>query len=77
MGGEKSSYDVREEHAKADPGYMAENSVGRPSCADELLLTIPQQLRQTYSHYRPLFDDANCRWRGPYSQTYIELSLSN
>jgi hypothetical protein len=31
-GDEKSSHDVREEHAKVDPVYVAKASVGRPSC---------------------------------------------
>ncbi|KFY97083.1 hypothetical protein V500_02211 [Pseudogymnoascus sp. VKM F-4518 (FW-2643)] len=56
-GDEKSSRDIREEHAKADPGYVAKAS----------------QLCQTYSHYRPLLDDANCRWRAmnfPYVGTF-------
>ncbi|KFY83346.1 hypothetical protein V500_10087, partial [Pseudogymnoascus sp. VKM F-4518 (FW-2643)] len=56
MGSEKSSHDIREEHAKIDPGYVTKAS-----------------LCQAYSHYRPLVDDANCGWRGPYSQTYINL----
>ncbi|KFY98471.1 hypothetical protein V500_01656 [Pseudogymnoascus sp. VKM F-4518 (FW-2643)] len=47
MAGEKSSHDIREEHAKVDPGYVAKAS----------------KLCQTYSHYRPLLDNANCRWR--------------
>ncbi|KFZ24953.1 hypothetical protein V502_00569 [Pseudogymnoascus sp. VKM F-4520 (FW-2644)] len=47
MAGEKSSHDIREEHAKVDPGYVSKAS----------------QLCQTYSHYQPLLDDANCRWR--------------
>ncbi|OBT93157.1 hypothetical protein VE01_09218 [Pseudogymnoascus verrucosus] len=60
VGGEKSTHDIRDEHAKADPGYMAKAS----------------QLCQTYSHYRPLLDDANCRWRSmnfPYLGTFHNL----
>ncbi len=59
-GDEKSSHDVRE-HAKADPVYVAKASVGRPSCTYKSLLTTPQQLCQTYMHYQPLLDDANCQ----------------
>ncbi|KFZ23588.1 hypothetical protein V502_01933, partial [Pseudogymnoascus sp. VKM F-4520 (FW-2644)] len=40
MAGEKSSYDIREEHAKVDPGYVGKASVGRPSCAVRPTVTI-------------------------------------
>ncbi|KFZ01711.1 hypothetical protein V500_00650 [Pseudogymnoascus sp. VKM F-4518 (FW-2643)] len=60
VGGEKSSHDIREEHAKANPIYVIKAS----------------QLCQAYSHYRPLLDDANCRWRAmnfPYLRTFHNL----
>jgi ubiquitin thioesterase protein OTUB1 len=65
VGEKRSSLEITEEYAKADPIYVAKTMV---RCASEHMsydqLTCCQTLPRIYSHYRPVKGDGNCGWRG-------------
>ncbi|KKO99047.1 hypothetical protein THAR02_08853 [Trichoderma harzianum] len=81
--GEKTPSDaITQEYAKADPVYIEKTIKNKKQKEETLnidadqLLSTPQALPQTYSHYRQIKGDGNCGWRAiafAYYEKLIDL----